>query len=168
VRSSVVVIGVVLAVVGFALWYAPLEDVSKGTVEIVKPTYVVGVQVPLDVLGGGLDYEISWHSSSSESLRVYDCGTDSNCADATHAPQVAQASGNSVQFKFAAKSGRYYDLVFSALPISPTISYVEPVLGGTLGLASTLVGVIVAIVGGTMPPAPPRRMESTETESKDD
>ncbi|MCI4325345.1 MAG: hypothetical protein L3K00_05650 [Thermoplasmata archaeon] len=143
-RTSLVVFGLAVAVVGVALWYAPLVSSSTSISVPVGHAYDFGVSGTLII--GPIPFTASWTSTVDANVTVYACGTSSACAAETNGTVVAHGSGMSGSIDWSSKAGQYYLLVPSP-DATVTVSYVEPVAGGFVGVGVLGLGVLVVVVG---------------------
>jgi hypothetical protein len=159
-RRRMVILGVVLLVVGSALWYFPTETVSAtSTMNGTLPYHSlnIGLDAPFAFLGGAISISISWVASESVSLSVYKCGT-SACNSSNQL--VGSGSGSTGSISWSGQANIFY--VVERVPasgpaIQVTSHYSEPLLGGTVGIALTGFGVFVTVLGlWLMPPLPGR------------
>ncbi|HTW56009.1 MAG TPA: hypothetical protein VMG36_06145 [Thermoplasmata archaeon] len=159
-RRRMVILGVVLLVIGAALWYLPTGTVSAtSTMNGTIPYHAlsIGLDAPFAFLGGTIRISVAWTSSETVSLSVYKCGT-SPCSSATQ--YVAGGSGSSGSFSWSGQANVYYvvDRVPASGPaIQVTTHYTEPLLGGTVGIAITGFGVFVTVLGVWLMPPVVRR-----------
>lgn len=155
-RRRMVIVGVILLVIGATLWYFPVQTVdATSTMSGTLPYHSlnIGLDAPFAFLGGAIAISISWVASESVSLSVYKCGSSScNSSDQF----VGSGSGSTGSISWSGQANIYY--VVERVPASgPAIQvtghYTEPLLGGTVGLATTGFGVFVLVLGlWLMPP----------------
>ena len=96
-RTGWVIVGVVLLILGFVLWYIPM-NVSDGSLDVPAGSVdAVEANPPLALLTPNLPYTVTWSSDSGHSVNVtvYNCGTDSSCANIASSNKVTSGSGAS-------------------------------------------------------------------------
>ncbi|HXQ94760.1 MAG TPA: hypothetical protein VN864_06310 [Thermoplasmata archaeon] len=143
-RLPVVAFGVVLILAGAALWYVPLTSATTTIQVPVGDAYDFGV--PTGYIVAGIPYTASWNSGSLTNVTIYSCGTNSACPNEVSAPVVAQRDASSGSLKWTSSAGHYFLLVPNTT-VNLTLSYLEPVSGGLVGLGALGLGAIVLVVG---------------------
>ena len=165
-RTGWVIVGVVLLILGFVLWYIPM-NVSDGSLDVPAGSVdAVEANPPLALLTPNLPYTVTWSSDSGHSVNVtvYNCGTDSSCANIASSNKVTSGSGASGTVKWTGAKGNYYAIEPSSSS-TVTVNVGEPLIGGIVGLALVAIGVIFLIVGAarkSKPRAPPQEVEPAE------
>lgn len=154
-RRRLVVLGIVVALVGLALWYFPIQPVSTGPQLDSGTTYIVGLEAPLSILGAPIPFTLLWDAHNiTMSVSVYACGEQPKCHNVGPANLLASEKGTSGTLHWQGRAGDYYAVVSTSKPLTLTLSYPEPVLGGTAGLAAIGFGGFLAALGVWL--APPR------------
>ncbi len=160
-RKGMVIVGLVLLLLGVVLWYVPVGNPQPSTAVASGEVLVVGASPPLAVLSPSLPYSAAWTSSGgSDTVTVYDCGTDSSCANAGSASsQVTSGSGTSGTLTWSGSRGDYFAIEpgNGTVTVTPTIG--EPFAGGLIGLLLVIVGLVLLLVGAVRPPKPPAPAE---------
>lgn len=147
-RPLLVAIGVVVLVVGVAVWYLPMPGQSASADVPDNSGYVIQGTGPLAVLSSTFAYTASWSAATSVNVTVYDCGTSSNCTNLVVGltPITASGNGTSGSLSWQGDRGHYFAVVPSNAA-TITWTYDVPLLGGAVGLGLTVVGVLVLVVG---------------------
>ena len=167
-RRRMVIVGVILLVVGAAIWYAPLEPVSAtSTMPGTLPyrALQIGITAPFDFFGARIPITLSWSASSTVSISVDRCGT-SPCNSTNQF--VASGNGASGSLSWSGEPNVYYVVERvppSGVPIQVTTKYTEPLLGGSVGLALTAFGVFVTVLGLWLVPPTQRKAPSAPSRS---
>lgn len=148
-RAGPIVAGLLIFLVGWALWYFPVQSVSTGATSLADgATAVVGVGgAPLILLGSTIPYTLKWSAATSVTISVYDCGSDSTCALATSASPLRTANGTSGVLSWTGHHGQYFAVGPSGGNASVAVSYTMPLLAGSVGLGAVLVGFTMIVVG---------------------
>lgn len=152
-RRRVVVIGIVLALVAITIWYVPLQTISSTFSIPQGKSQVVGLQAPLDVLGAPITYSLRWSSSSSSVVSVYRCGTTSVCSVVGPGNLIASGSGRSGTLSWSGRPGNYFHIIPSG-PVQITFQELEPLLGGSAGIAMLAFSGFLAGFGVWLPALP--------------
>jgi hypothetical protein len=165
VRFRVVLVGVLLLVVGLALWYLPLPGPNGSNAVPDGSAAIVPSTTPLALLSSSLPWTASWTSASSVNVTAYDCGTSSNtCTQAVTLqgiPIVASGTGSSGSLSWSGPRGEVYAIAVTSLTgVGATVTwgYSVPLGGGSVGLGLTGIGVVVILVGAAQkarPTGPP-------------
>jgi hypothetical protein len=167
VRRRILVLGIVIALVGLALWYVPLQPDSTGSQLDSGTTYVVGDQAPLSILGAEIPFTLAWETHNiTISVSIYACGPQPKCHNVGPSNYLTGDKGTSGTLHWNGKANEYYAVVSSSKPLHVTLSYPEPVLGGTAGLGTLIFGGFVAVLG-TFLATPPARSASPEGRTHD-
>jgi hypothetical protein len=149
VRTSLLVFGLAVAVVGAVVWYAPLVSTSSSIPIPAGYAYDFGVTGSL--LIGPIPFTATWTGGSGDNVTVYACGTSSACASETNGTVVAHGTGAHGSVGWSSRADRYFLLVPS-LDSNVTVSYVEPVAGGFGGVGLLGAGVLILVAGLIVPP----------------
>jgi hypothetical protein len=161
VKRSLIVFGVALAVVGAALWFAPLATSSSHLPVPVGSAYRFGVTGP--VLFGPIAITASWTSAFAANVTVYGCGSNSACPNEVHGSVVAHGVGSHGSMGWTGKAGEYYLLVPS-VDSNVTVSYLGPVAGGWVGVGLLGAGIVVLATGILLSRTPPSRPGADATD----
>ena len=148
-RTGPIVAGLLIFVVGWALWYFPIQSVSTGATTITNG-HVDSVGVggaPLIVLGSSIPYTLKWTSSPAVNVTVYDCGSDSTCALATSGSSVARGVGASGSLAWTGHHGQYFAIVPTGGDATVAVTYTTPLLAGSVGLGAVILGFAMLVVG---------------------
>ena len=151
-RTGMLVAGIVILIIGVVLWYLPVQPVSNSLTVPTGAGDTLSANPPLAVLTSQLTYSASWTASSSITVNVYDCGTDSACSNAIHSGAIATGTGSSGSLSWTGPKGEYY-LIVPSSTATVTAGATEPLAGGLVGVALLVVGLIIAIVGAVRGPA---------------
>jgi hypothetical protein len=151
VKTSLVVFGLAIAIVGAALWYAPL--VSSSTSIPVPAGYAYDFGVSGSLMIGPIPFTATWTSATDANVTVYSCGTSSSCSSETNGTVVAHGTGASGSMHWSSRAGDYYLLVPSS-DTNVTVTYVEPVAGGFAGVGLLGAGLLVLLAGLAVPGTP--------------
>lgn len=143
-RTEVAIVGVVLAVVGAALWYLPLTAATSTKEVPLGDAYDFGV--PSTLIVGSIPYSAAWTGTGATNVTVFACGSDAGCVNATSHTIVAHGAGTTGSVGWTGKSGQYYLLVPNAT-VNLTLTYHEPVAGGLAGLGLLGAGILIAVAG---------------------
>jgi len=164
-RTGWVIVGVIVLILGFALWYYPMS-LAVGSNDVPATAgEEVNANPPLALLTPNLPYTATWSADSglTVNVSVYNCATDSTC---THfnpsTDRVASGKGVSGTVTWSGVKGNYYLVVPTGLTGKTTISVSvgEPLAGGLAGLALVVIGLILLIAGAArksktrLPPQP--------------
>lgn len=159
-RGGTVAVGLVLLILGVVLWYLPIAGQMSTTLSIPAGSEEsIGDPAPVALLTKTVSFTVSWSSSSSVTVRVYDCGTNQNsCSTITNATSpVASGSGSTGSLTWSGPKGEYFAVVPSG-STTATISYSAPLANGLAGLGLTILGFLVFLIGlarkAKTPPAP--------------
>jgi hypothetical protein len=152
VRRSVVVFGVAVAVVGAGLCFVPLVSTSSHISIPVGDGYRFGITGAL--LFATIPFTASWTAGTDANVTVYDCGTNPACPKQVQYPVVAHGLGARGSMGWSGKAGEEYLLVPSA-DSNVTVTYVEPVSSGLLGVGVVGLGVLVLLLGVVLVRRPP-------------
>jgi hypothetical protein len=144
VRVAVVAFGVVVILAGAVLWYVPLSSASTSLQVPVGDAYDFGV--PNGYILGAIPYTASWASGSSTNVTIYGCGTNSACPNEVSGPVVAHADAATGSLKWTSSAGHFFLLVPNST-VNLTLSYLEPVAGGLVGIGMVGLGAIAFVVG---------------------
>jgi hypothetical protein len=147
VRANVVVFGVALVLVGFVVWYFPLTTGSTSAPVPRGDAYDYGL--PGALLIGPIPYTASWTASGPANITIYSCGTDPGCPDGPDAPVVAYSDEASGSLSWTSSGGHFFLLVPGA-PVNVTVTYMEPIGGGLVGIGVLGFGVIITVAGLAM------------------
>lgn len=147
-RPLLVAVGVVVLVVGLALWYLPMPGQSASAQVPDNSGYVIQGTGPLAILSTSFAYSASWSAATSVNVSVYDCGTSSNCTNLVVGltPITAFGNGTSGSLSWAGARGHYFAIVPSNAA-TITWTYQVPLLGGAVGVGLTVLGALVLLVG---------------------
>ncbi|HEV2166477.1 MAG TPA: hypothetical protein VGS23_05835 [Thermoplasmata archaeon] len=150
-RTGWAVVGILVLIVGVALWYIPM-NVSIGSNHVPALSGdIVEASPPAALLTPKLPYTVTWSSDSGApvNLSVYNCGTDSTCGSFTPSDRVASGSGATGTVTWSGVKGNYYAIVPSGLTAKTTVtaSVGEPLFGGLLGIGLLVLGLIFLAVG---------------------
>lgn len=152
-RPVLVAIGAVLAIIGLILIFYGVPGVSNGGTDTVPPAqYLVLQPTGQYSLGNTLTINVDWTSQSSSSITVtvYSCATDSTCANAA-ANTIISRSGVTGSLTFTATKGDYYAVGVSN---QATITYgVSAGFGGlffNVAIVFLALGLLVVIIGGAL------------------
>ncbi len=153
IRGVTLLTGGVLVVVGLLLAYNLLSAQSVPTQALPSSNseYVIAYQAPLDLLFPRMLFTVAWVSDElGANLSVYDCGGDAGCSHPGTVP-VAYGYGLRGNLSFFGWANRYYEIRPAGGAMNVTVGYTTPILGGGLGLAIVLAGLILVVVGFTVP-----------------
>ena len=158
-RRRLIVIGVALAILGAALWYFPVQPVTSGPNTDRGSVYIVGLDAPLDILGGSVPFTLHWQSTFTISVSLHSCGSQPKCTNLGPNSAIGNETGTSGTFHWTGVANTYYALVATSGPLTVTLQYPEPPLGGTVGLSLVIFGGFLAALGAYLPTpvAPVRR-----------
>lgn len=167
-RTGWVIGGLIVLILGFVLWYIPV-NISAGSNDVPAASgVVVEANPPLALLSSNLPYTATWSSDLGIPVNVsaYSCGTDSTCSHATD--KVASGTGTTGTLTWSGSKGTYY-VIIPTSKTSISVNVGEPVAGGIAGLALVVIGLIVLLAGAArkskMRPAPqPVNTEPAQTE----
>jgi len=160
-RGNLLAVGVLLVLIGVALWYFPLQTgslpadlVPSGTKDIIQ------LGAPLDLLGSTVPFSLDWNASTSVTVNVYACGADASCSSAGSGAPLATGSGASGTIDWSGHRGQYFALVPTGGSATLHVSYTYPLYDGLPGIALFVVGVIVVLlgVGLSRPPTPEKQV----------
>ncbi len=154
-RTGMLVAGIVVLIIGVVLWYVPVEPVTSSLTVPTGAGDTLSANPPLAVLSSQLTYSASWTSSSSITVNVYDCGTDSSCSNAIHSGAIATGTGSSGSLSWTGPKGDYY-LIVPSSTATVTAGATEPLAGGIVGVILLVVGLLLAIIGAVRRPATPK------------
>jgi hypothetical protein len=156
-RGNLLAVGVLLVLIGIALWYFPLQSGSLAPDHVPSGTKdIIQLSAPLDLLGSSVPFSLDWNASSSVTVDVYSCGTDSSCASAGSSSPVASGSGASGSLSWSGHRGQYFAVVPTGAPTTVAVSYTYPLYDGLPGIGIFVAGVIVVLLGvGLSRPPPP-------------
>lgn len=144
-RVPLVVFGAALVVLGTVVWFVPLESASSRAPPVpVGSGFKFGLVGPLVL--GAVPFTVTWTSSSQDLVKVYSCKTNAACPSFADDAVVAHGSGASGSMAWSGKAGQYYLFVPSANS-NVTVTYVEPLVGGFLGVSVLGAGVLAAAAG---------------------
>ncbi|HTP53348.1 MAG TPA: hypothetical protein VML94_00050 [Thermoplasmata archaeon] len=154
-RRQLVVIGIVFLLVGLPLWYFPVQSVDTGPVLDGGTSFVLGDIAPFNVLGARVPFTLSWTSHiGGLNVSLYRCGEKPTCTNLKPSTFVAGEFGDAGTLHWEGRAGIYYVLVTSGKPLTVSIDYPQPVLGGTAGLVSVVFGGMMLGLGlWLLPPA---------------
>jgi hypothetical protein len=152
-RKRLLVIGIVVALAAIAVWYVPLQTVTTSDTLPLNRSQVIGLQAPLDVIGPTIGYTLHWTAVSAATVSVYRCGTNSACTSISSGNLVARGTGPSGSLSWSGPQGNYFHIVASA-PVSITIEELEPLLGGSAGVAMLVFGGFLVVLGVRLPALP--------------
>jgi hypothetical protein len=149
VRAGPIVAGLLIFIVGWALWYFPIQAVSTGAVsEPSGATDIVGVGgAPLIILGSSIPYNLKWSSGPNVTVNVYDCSTDSTCALATSGSPITHGNGSAGSLSWSGGHGQYFAVVPSGGAATLAVTYTTPLLEGAVGLGGVVLGFVMIILG---------------------
>jgi hypothetical protein len=146
VRANIAVFGAALIVVGLVFWYFPLTTGSTTTPVPQGDGYDYGL--PGALIIGPVPYTASWTSSTPANVTIFSCGTDSGCPNGPDSSVVAQANSTSDSGSISwTSSGGHYFLLVPSVTANVTVSYMEPVGGGLVGIGVLGLGAIVGVAG---------------------
>jgi hypothetical protein len=155
VRRPLIVIGIVFLLVGLSLWYFPIQPVDTGPVLDGGTSFVLGDIAPFDLLGAHVPFTLTWASHvGGINVSLYRCGDKPKCTGLKPSTYVTGETGASGTLHWTGTAGVYYVLVTTGKPLTVTIDYPQPVLGGTAGLVSVVFGGLMLGFGlWLVPPA---------------
>jgi hypothetical protein len=174
-RRGWVVLGAILTVAGALLAYVPLSatgassaSVSPGeeitfTVSSLLGTY--GTKI--DLFHPYIEVTIGWSAPTSVVVKVFPCGSNSNCTNATDRTPVATGNSSSGALSFDAQSGVWYAVLLtggSGASAIVTVNDIGPLAGGLPGMVLFVVGVGLLIAGLVRQPGKPEPEEEPEPE----
>lgn len=159
-RGNILAVGILLAVIGFALWYFPLQSGSLSPVHVASGTKdIIQLSDPFDLLGATLPFSLDWNASASITVQVYSCGSDASCATAGSGAALASGTGGSGSLSWSGHRGEYFAVIPSGGSATVVVSYTYPLYEGLPGIAIFAVGVIVVLLGvGLSRPVPPTQV----------
>jgi len=173
-RSNLLAVGVLLVLIGIALWYFPLQSGSLAPDTVPSGTKdIIQLSAPLDLLGSSVPFSLDWNASSSVTVHVYGCGSDASCASAGSGSPVASGSGVSGSLSWSGHRGEYFAVMPNGATTTVDVSYTYPLYDGLPGIGIFVVGVIVVLlgVGLSRPPPPvkevPAHFKTTATMEQD-
>lgn len=159
-RSGFIVAGLLIAVIGIAFWYFPLQSVATGAIAVNDGAeHTVGGGAPYSVLNHQVPYTLKWSSTTNVTVKIYDCGTDSTCALASTGPLVGSGAGSSGTVAWSGENAHYYAILPSGGSVTVAVSYLEPIAGGYAGVGGVVVGVAL-ILAGILIRTPPMKEET--------
>jgi len=156
-RSNLLAVGILLVLIGVALWYFPLQSGSLAPDHVPSGTKdIIQLSAPLDLLGSAVPFSLDWNASAKVTISVYGCGTDSSCASAGSSAPLTTGSGVSGSLSWTGHRGQYFAVVPTGATTTVDVSYDYPLYDGLPGIAIFVVGVIVVLLGvGLSRPLPP-------------
>ncbi len=173
-RGNLLALGVLLVLIGVALWYLPIQGGTISPVHLPSGSKdIIDVSAPLDLLGSSVPFSLDWNASSSVTVDVYSCGMDSTCASAGSGSPVTTGSGVSGSISWSGHRGQYYAVVPTGATTTVDVSYTYPLYDGLPGIAIFVAGVVVVLlgVGLSRPKAPaqevPAHFKTTATMEQD-
>lgn len=164
-----------MTVAGALLAYVPLSAtgsssaaVSPGeeitfTVSSILGTY--GTKI--DVFHPFLEVTVGWTASTPVVVKVFPCGSDSNCTNATERTPVATGNSSSGSLSFDAQSGVWYAVLLkggSGASAVVTVNDLGPLAGGLPGMVLFVVGVGLLLAGLLLRPVLREPEEEPEPE----
>lgn len=154
-RRQLVIIGIVFLLVGLALWYFPVQPVDSGPVLDGGTSFVLGDIAPLNLLRAPVPFTLSWTSHvGAINASLFRCGPTPKCTGLKPSTYVTGEYGDSGTLHWTGTAGVYFVLVTTGKPVTVTIDYPQPVLGGTAGLVSVVFGGLMLGLGlYLVPPA---------------
>lgn len=146
-----VALGVVLLLVGVALWYVPVA-ISVGSQDLrSNGAFMVEASPVLAILSPKLPFTATWSNDAGDDVvvHVFDCGTDSQCTHNLSGP-IASGIGVSGSVDWSGVRGEYYaispvDLTGSKTTVHASVG--EPIGGGIVGVTITAVGAVLTVLG---------------------
>ncbi len=158
------VIGIIAALVGVGLWYAPVQTMSTGNQNVNRTTDVLEFSAPAAVLDSPIPYTVDWSASFSITVSLYDCGPHPLCTNLSKSNYVTGGTGKSGTLHWTGKVGEYYAFVSSTRPVEVDFEYAEPLFGGVAGIVFVGIGVVLVIAGIRLGPS---RRERSSRPRKD-
>jgi len=164
-----VVLGVVVLLVGLAIWYYPLQPVDSGPVLDGGTSFVLGDDAPLAVLGAPIAFSLTWSSHvGALNVSLYTCGTKPKCTGLKPDDYVTGETGTGGTLHWSGRADDYYALVSTAKPLTVTVIYAQPLLGGTAGVAAVVFGGFLVGLGlWLVPPALPVKAPTAKSRDEE-
>ncbi|MGP8077811.1 MAG: hypothetical protein ACLQD8_07230 [Thermoplasmata archaeon] len=162
-HRRLIILGIAVALLGVALWYFPIQTTTTGPVTGSGTSNVVGLYAPLDVFGGSVPFTLHWQSHFTMTVKVYSCGDSPGCKNVLPSNYLTGGSGTSGTLHWHGTAGEYFAIISTSEPLTYTLVYPEPVLGGTAGAGATVFGGFLIVLGVWLPP-PVRRVRPGKRE----
>jgi hypothetical protein len=176
-RRGWVVLGAILTVAGALLAYLPLSAtgassafVSPGeeitfTVSSILGTY--GTKI--DLFHPYIEVTVGWTASTPVVVKVFPCGSNSNCTNVTDQAPVATGNSSSGSLSFDAQSGVWYAVLLqggAGASAIVTVNDIGPLAGGLPGMVLFVVGVGLLLAGLVRPPPEPEPEAEPDPETE--
>ena len=151
-RAGIAVVGLVLLLIGLALWYVPFAGPSSNAAVPNGSALTVQGSAPAALLTSSFTWTVSWTAtSSSVTVTVYDCGTSPGSCTNSGLTVVKNGTGSSGSLSWSGpKAEAYAILVTGGSGATVTYGYAVPIAGGLAGIALTFIGFILLIAGAAM------------------
>ncbi|MDE1821832.1 MAG: hypothetical protein KGJ23_05225 [Euryarchaeota archaeon] len=153
-RPQAVGAGIAFLIIGAVFLFVPFNGQSVG-VETISPSTAPYVFFEPAYTPGALTFDVNAWSTTSVSVQVYSCGSDTSCSAGsqykTASNLVAQGSGGNQQsfdLLFSGKAGTGYEVYASGSTVLD-VTYNGPLFGGFVGALFAVLGVL-ALVGGIL------------------
>lgn len=150
-RAGMLVVGILLLIVGIVLWYLPVQPSATTQAVPTGEGAIISANPPLAVLTSSLSYNANWSASSTVTVNVYDCGTDTQCTNAVHTSPIATGTGASGSLSWSGPKGEVF-LVVPSSTATVTTTVTEPLLGGVIGVVLLVIGILLAAIGAMRAP----------------
>ncbi|MCI4352105.1 MAG: hypothetical protein L3K14_01775 [Thermoplasmata archaeon] len=147
-----VIAGAIILGLGALLYSIPIAGQSVGT-EHATSTAPATFWEPA-VTPEAINFSVSWASSTSATVSVYSCGTDTSCsggrAYAIPSHLIVRGTATIGRLNFSGVAGDGYE-VYSSVPQNVDVVYRGPLYGGAAGVVLLVLGGIVFIAGAAVP-----------------
>jgi hypothetical protein len=166
-RGGIAVVGLILLILGLVLVYIPVPGIpgtSTGSQNVPQGQgEKFSYPGTLAFLTSSIPYTVTWTSTNSTRIVVVDCGSDSGCLQALADPVVASGNGTSGTLSFSGHKGQTYAVLNEgpAATAAVNVQFSVPLIGGTVGSALLIVGIVVFLAGLAMKKKPPPTMPTT-------
>lgn len=153
-RVQAVAVGIVFLVIGLVFFLVPIDG-QYTTGDYATSNAPVVFYEP-GLTPGSLTFEVTWTTTSSVTVSVYNCGSDTGCSAGSAYEKsgdlVQSQTSNNGDITFTGSAGTGYE-VYASSSTFVSVNYDGPLFGGFFGAGFAAFGLLILLIGLVVKPS---------------